>query len=75
MQDQLFRTIVPLAENIAEENIYVLGQKVEGFRTFEEIVEDSSSREIAPVSPRPATRDTLAYLIFSIGTAGSPKGL
>ena len=63
-----------MAGNVAVENIYVLGQKVEGFRTFEEIVEDARSQEMAPVSPRPATRDTLAYLIFSSGTTGPPKG-
>ena len=34
---------VPVAENIAVENIYVLGQKIEGFRTFEEMVEDTRS--------------------------------
>ena len=56
------------------ENIYILGQKIEGFRTFEEMVEGAHSREMAPVSPRPATRDTLAYLMFSSGTTGPPKG-
>ena len=56
------------------ENIYVLGQKIEGFRTLEEMVEDARSRAIAPVSPRAATRDTIAYLMFSSGTTGPPKG-
>ena len=74
MQDQLFLTFIPLAENIAMENIYVLGQKIEGFRIFEEMVEDSRSRGMASVSPRTTTRDTLAYLMFSSGTTGPPKG-
>ena len=74
MQDQLFPTFIPLAENITMENIYVLGQKIEGFRTLEEMVEDARSRAIAPVSPRAATRDTIAYLMFSSGTTGPPKG-
>ena len=56
------------------ENIYVLGQKIEGFRIFEEMVEDSRSRGMASVSPRTTTRDTLAYLMFSSGTTGPPKG-
>ena len=37
-------TFVPIAENIAVENIYVLDQKIEGFRTFEEMVENARSR-------------------------------
>ena len=74
VQDQLIPTIVPMAEKIGVKNIYVLGQKIEGFRTFEEIVEDAHSRAMAPVSPRPATRDTLACLVFSSGTTGPPKG-
>ena len=56
------------------ENIYILGQKIELFRTFEEMIEDARSRMMVPVSPRPATKDTLAYLMFSSGTTGFPKG-
>ena len=53
------------------ENIYVLGQKIEGFRTFVKMLEDARSWEMAPVSPRsprPTTRDTPAYVIFYSGT-------
>jgi acyl-coenzyme A synthetase/AMP-(fatty) acid ligase len=63
-----------MAGNIAMENTYVLGQKIEGLRTFEEMVEDARSRAMAPVSPHPVTRNTLAYLMFSSGTTGPPKG-
>ena len=74
MQDQLLPTVLPAAENVGMKNIYVLGQKTEGLRTFEEMVEDARSRAIAPESPRAVTRDTLAYLMFSSGTTGLPKG-
>ena len=56
------------------ENIHVLGKKIEGLRTFEQMVEDARSRVMALVSPRTASRDTLAYLMFSSGTTGLPKG-
>ena len=74
VQDQLLPTVVPAAKNVGMKNIYVLGQKIEGLRTFEEIVEDARSRAIAPVPPRAVTKDTLAYLMFSSGTTGLPKG-
>jgi acyl-CoA synthetase (AMP-forming)/AMP-acid ligase II len=74
VQDQLLPTVVPAAKNVGMKNIYVLGQKFEGLSTFEEMVEDARSRAIAPVSPRAVTKDTLAYLMFSSGTTGHPKG-
>ena len=77
MQDQLLPTVVQAAKNVGMTNIYVyvLGQKTEGLITFEEMVEDARSRAIAPVLPRAVTKDTLAYLMFSSGTTGHPKGL
>lgn len=76
MQDQLLSMFVPIAKNIDinMDNLYILGQKTEGSRTFEEMVEDARSQALAPVSPRAATKDTLAYLVFSSGTTGRPKG-
>ena len=75
VQDELLPTVLQAAKNIIEmNNIYVLGHENEGFKTFEEIVEDARSRAIAPVSPRAVTKDTLAYLMFSSGTTGHPKG-
>ena len=74
VQDQLLPTVVLAAKNVGLKNIYVLGQKIEGLRTFEEMVEDVHSRARAPVSPRAVTKDTLAYLMFSSGTTGHPKG-
>ena len=75
VQDQLFSTFVPIAKNMSKEDIYILGQKIEGRKTFEEMVEEARTRAVAPVSPRAATKDTLAYLVFSSGTTGLPKGL
>ena len=74
VQDQLIPTLAPIAEKMGVKSIYVLGQKIKGLKTFEEIVEDARSRAMAPVSPCPATRDTLACLVFSSGTTGPPKG-
>ena len=73
VQDQLLPTDLQAAKNVEIKNIHVLGQKIEGLLTFEEIVEDARSRAIAPVSPRAVTKDTLAYLMFSSGTTGHQK--
>ena len=74
MQDQLLPTLVSMIENtLGTENIYILGQKIKGFRNLEEMVGDIRSRAMALASPRPAKRDTLAYLVFSSGTTGFPK--
>lgn len=68
--------LVPVAENlgIALENIYVLGEKIGQYRTFEEMVEDARLQAIASVPPSAATKDTLACLLFSSGTTGLLKG-
>jgi acyl-CoA synthetase (AMP-forming)/AMP-acid ligase II len=73
VQDQLLPALISMIENMGTENIYILGQKIEGFRNLEEMIEDTRSRAMAPASPRPAKRDTLAYLVFSSGTTGFPK--
>jgi acyl-CoA synthetase (AMP-forming)/AMP-acid ligase II len=73
VEDQLLPTLVSKIENIGAENIYILGKKIEGFRNLEEIVEDARLRTMTPASPRPAKRDTLAYLVFSSGTTGFPR--
>ena len=73
VQDQLLPTLISMTESIGTENIFILGQKIEGFRNLEEMIEDARLRATAPASPRPVKRDTLAYLVFSSGTTGFPK--
>ena len=74
VEDQLLSTFVPIAKNISMENVYILGREIEGLRSFEEMIEGACSRAMPSISPRAATRDTLAYLVFSSGTTGFPKG-
>ena len=74
MQDQLIPKFIPVAEKIGVDTIYVLGQKINGLKSFDEMIEDARSRAMVPESPHPAMRDTLACLVFSSGTTGPPKG-
>ncbi len=44
-------------------------------QSFWGIIEDVRERKLPTVDIRPATENTLAYLVFSSGTSGLPKGL
>ena len=45
-----------MAENIDMENIYVLGEKIEGLRSFEEMIEDARSRATVLFFPAPSRK-------------------
>lgn len=69
--------LLPVAKKagIPSSKIYILGGKAKGRKSFAELIDDSITRRIPDVSPRPVKKDTLAYLVFSSGTSGLPKGL
>lgn len=52
--------------------IFILEGRVEGERSFDDIVR--SVKEPAKDYVKPVDKDALAYLIFSSGTTGPPKG-
>jgi acyl-CoA synthetase (AMP-forming)/AMP-acid ligase II len=54
--------------------IYLVKGEAEGRRSIRSIIRDARIKHIPPVDIRPAVKDTLAYLIFSSGTSGLPKG-
>ena len=60
---------------LPEDRIFVLEGKVDGRRSFQDLA-DQVKRNGVPTTPvKPAGKDTLAYLVFSSGTSGLPKGL
>ncbi|KAG6836000.1 hypothetical protein H0H93_012364 [Arthromyces matolae] len=69
--------VLPVAKKVglSSNNIYVLGGHAAGRKSFKGMVEDARVRKIPVQAPRPAKRDTLAYLIFSSGTSGLPKAV
>lgn len=54
--------------------IYIMGGRVNGKKGLGELIDDTRKRRSPRVSVKPAKRDTLAYLVFSSGTTGLPKG-
>ena len=59
---------------IPEDSIYILEGKAEGKQSFQDLVDTVRSRGTPRAHVRPASKNTLAYLVFSSGTTGLPKG-
>lgn len=56
------------------DRIYILQGHVDGRKSWGEMISDIKARGVPREPIRPATKDTLAYLVFSSGTSGLPKG-
>ncbi|KAF8830832.1 hypothetical protein HHX47_DHR2001024 [Lentinula edodes] len=56
-------------------NIYVIGGRVQGHQSLSGMIERARKSKIARFRAKPATKNTLAYLVFSSGTSGLPKAV
>ena len=76
VDEKFLSTVVPVATELGIDSnqIYLMKGKAYGRKSFWSIVEDVRRRKISRVEARTATKDTLAYLVFSSGTSGLPKG-
>ena len=59
---------------LPESAIYILEGEAPGRKSFEDLIRDVKQRGTPRVPVKPAHRNTLAYLVFSSGTSGLPKG-
>jgi acyl-CoA synthetase (AMP-forming)/AMP-acid ligase II len=68
--------VLPVAKKlgILSSKIYVLVGKWKGYKSFSKLITDAQTKSVASLAVRPAAKDTLAYLVFSSGTTGLPKG-
>ena len=75
--DKKFLTMVlPVAKERGMDlnHIYLMEGNAKGRKSFWSIIGDVRKNRIPPMGIRTATKDTLAYLVFSSGTSGLPKG-
>ena len=59
---------------LPEEEIFILQGNVTGKVSLPRLIEDFKARGLPKVATRTVQDDTLAYLMFSSGTTGLPKG-
>ena len=77
VQPQLLGTALTAAKEVGipESRIFILEGRRVGHRSLQDLIDGSKGRGTPRVAVKPATRNTLAYLVFSSGTSGLPKGM
>lgn len=68
--------VLPVAKEIGLplNKIYILGTGGRGRKGFVDMIDEVTSKRMPRLDVRPARKNTLAYLVFSSGTSGLPKG-
>ena len=76
VDEKFLTTVVPVATELGIDpnHIYMMKGNSDGRKSFWSIIEDVRRNKISRVDTRTATKNTLAYLVFSSGTSGLPKG-
>lgn len=69
--------VIPVAQEIGFDlnRIFVGTGKASGRRSINDLVNHVRSKSLPFIGIKPAKKSTLAYLVFSSGTSGLPKGL
>ena len=71
--------MLPVAKEVglSEDRIYLMKETgaSKKLKTFRGIIQNVRKRKVPLVDIRPASKDTRAYLVFSSGTSGLPKGM
>ncbi len=74
VHDEFTSTVDPIKsslKNIAADNYVVVGQNVDGYRNYDELIENGPDNEpVADIAP-----DDTWILIYTSGTTGKPKGV
>jgi acyl-CoA synthetase (AMP-forming)/AMP-acid ligase II len=70
-------SLLPLAltSGLREDHIYILEGERDGYTSYDQLVSSVRKNSIPRLPVRHATKDTLAFLVFSSGTSGPPKAV
>lgn len=70
-------TLLPLALNsgLPRDRIYIIDGNVEGYTSYGDLVARAQDNKLPRLPVQQARTDTLAYMAFSSGTTGLPKGM
>ncbi|KAG1722895.1 hypothetical protein EDB19DRAFT_1859208 [Suillus lakei] len=70
-------SLLPLASTLGfpADRIYLLDGEKKGYTSYDQLVSSVCKNDIPRLPVRHATKDTLAYLVYSSGTSGLPKGM
>ncbi|KAK7682380.1 hypothetical protein QCA50_014585 [Cerrena zonata] len=60
---------------LSPEKVYILEGRSEKRQSFGDLIDTMKVRKILSEPVRPATKDTIAYFVFSSGTSGLPKAV
>lgn len=76
VQPKYLQGVIAAAKEVGlhESVIFVLEGHDGERNSLEDLIRGVQNAVISPIGIRPASKDTLAYLIFSSGTTGLPKG-
>ena len=76
VDEKFLPTVMPVATGLGidPDHIYLMKGISDGRKSLWSIIEDVRRNKISRVDVRTATKNTLAYLVFSSGTSGLPKG-
>lgn len=64
-----------LTSGLPADRIYLLEGENKGYTSYDQLISSARKNGIPRLPVRHATKDTLAYLIYSSGTSGPPKGM
>jgi acyl-CoA synthetase (AMP-forming)/AMP-acid ligase II len=76
VDEKFLTTVVPVATELGIDldHIYMMKGDSNSRKSFWSIIRDVRSKKIPREDARTVTKNTLAYLVFSSGTSGLPKG-
>ncbi|KAG2362830.1 hypothetical protein BDR07DRAFT_1357078 [Suillus spraguei] len=64
-----------LTSGLPADRIYILEGENKGYTSYDQLISSVRKNSIPRLPVRHATKDTLAYLIYSSGTSGPPKAI